>query len=143
MIIGQGLSLFHEDRRGEDQVVGPVDGMNVLVGYRCPSRYPIGCRGLEHDIALLGPLIGGKHHVAATHNAVLDHGAHRSRHLPKLIVGIGVLHPYGAFLVAKLTRHQAEEEVVVRTLQLTPTVDLHIIQIQCGQRVDAHAQIEA
>ena len=53
-------------------------------------------------------------------------------HLPKPIIGGGVLHPNSALLLSKLTRHQAEGKHVTYPFQHAPTINLHIIKVQCG-----------
>ena len=140
VIVGKSLCLFEENGGSQDQVVGLGDGVHVLVGQQFPSFYGIGRSRLEQHIAFFGMFVGCKNKVTTTQHTFLHDGIQRRSHLPKTIVGIGVLHPNGALFVSKLTRHQAEKEITVGQLQLPPPEKFDIVEIEQSRGVSRHAQ---
>ena len=117
--------------------------MKVLIRQCRPTCNRIGCSRMEQHIAFFGYFLRGKHKIIRAQHTFLKHGLQGRSHIPKPKVGIGVLHPNGAFSVSKLARHQTEKEVVIRPFQQTPSIDLHIIQIQRCPRSGYKAQFES
>ena len=130
MIVGQRLGLFPKDAWRQNQHVGLSDGMYILVGDALPMFHcEGGCRVKEH-ITSLHAFTDGKDHVVARHDDLLPHGVHGRRHIPQRKALISILNPNSACATTKLAHHQPEREHQALASQLTPAIELHIIEEQ-------------